>query len=140
MVTHVLAVESSKYRQALASGNDSILAGQSCARCSSSELRLTRAKVARGLQTPGRSGSFDFLDVFLARCRLCGSRERVLPSLDFHGNRVANTAAALRRAIGSEAPPPAHRFQPFLREMARLARRRVAGFALPCITDCQDSC
>jgi len=62
------------------------------------------------------------------------------PSLDFHGNRVANTAAALRRAIGSEAPPPAHRFQPFLWEMARLARRRVAGFALPCITDCQDSC
>ena len=77
VVTHVLAFESSSYAAALASSEDSVLAGCTCAACGGFELVLTHTWVRRGLQT---TVGFSLLDVRLARCQSCGSRERILPS------------------------------------------------------------
>jgi len=93
-VVHVLTVESSKYEAALASGDDLLLVGQSCARCGSCDLELTDCWLSRGLQTTER---FKHLRVCLARCESCDSRERVLPSNALPGktNDVENIFTAL---------------------------------------------
>ncbi len=55
VVVHVLAVESSKYQEALASRGSAILYGQICARCGSCDLVLTNSWLQRGLQTTALS-------------------------------------------------------------------------------------
>ena len=76
MLAHVLAVQSTRYREALASTSDEVLAGCVCARCSGTDLHLTNSWVSRGVNT---SAGFGYLMVRLARCRTCNARERVLP-------------------------------------------------------------
>lgn len=75
-MVHVLDVRSSSYTAILASAGDDFLAGCRCAGCQGSDLRLTRRRVRRRLET---RDAFVTLPVALARCRGCRRRERVLP-------------------------------------------------------------
>jgi len=93
-VVHVLAVESTRYTDTLATTDDAILVGCLCAACGSTDLTLTQRWVDRGLQT---SAGYGRLLVRLARCCSCGARERVLPCDALPGkvNSVDNIFSAL---------------------------------------------
>jgi hypothetical protein len=93
-VVHVLAIDSTSYAEALASGTLSAALEGICSGCGGHALELTGASVERGLQTEAGWGR---MRVHLARCLECGSRERVLPCDVLPGkvNSVTNVLGAV---------------------------------------------
>jgi len=76
VVTHVLAIDSTKYHEFIASADDGIFAGCVCAQCGGDNINLTRSWVSRGFLV---RSEYQRLSVVLAKCHDCKSRERVLP-------------------------------------------------------------
>ena len=96
-VCHVLAVESIRYSEVLASAVDTILLDCVCARCGSNQLTLTGSWVQRAVHTASAYGR---IAVRLACCRICRSRERILPCNLLPGkvNDVTNVVDAVMEA------------------------------------------
>jgi transposase-like protein len=102
-LAHVLAINTTQYGEQIANASLSILEGCVCASCGSDELVLTESFVFRGLQT--ETEGHHQIRIRLARCTVCGHRERILPFDVLPGkvNSAGNIFGALE-AVAEGAP------------------------------------
>ena len=95
-------MDSTQYCEEIANASSSILDRCVCASCGSDELVLTKSYVLRGFQTG--ADSYRQIRIRLARCTVCGHRERILPFDVLPGkvNSAGNIFGALEAVAEGE--------------------------------------